>query len=430
MEKTSISYSNPIQRFLLSSNNIEKNSYVWNMLGSTLNAFQSVVILMILTRTVGLAQSGVFTIAFANANLFLYLGNYGMRNFQVSDVKMKYSFVEYLCSRLYSVSAMLFVAISFILISAITNNYSPDKICIMMLMVLQKVVDALENVFHGEYQRNDRLDVAGRCMTIRMIILVVTLGITVAFTKNLLYGLIVSTLINAIVFCLFTAWTNNQYTNKGTKSFSRDSLKSLMWHCLPLCIGTFLSFYIGNAPKYAIDAQLSAEEQACYGFIAMPVFVVGLLNNYIFMPQLHALSIMWESANIKGFIKKVLFQVGILSLITIGCLVGAFLLGIPVLSFIFNTDLSAYKMPLLVLLLGGGFLGFTGFLNAVITILRYQKYTLIGYAFVSLVALCLSSRIVFLHGIVGASILYALLMFVLSLIFAVILAVGVGRRKT
>ena len=75
-----------LKHFILNDENIEKSSYIWNMAGSMLMAFQSVIMLMILTRTVGLGEAGVFTIAYANASLFLNIGKYGMRNFQVSDV--------------------------------------------------------------------------------------------------------------------------------------------------------------------------------------------------------------------------------------------------------------------------------------------------------------------------------------------------------
>ena len=67
-----------IKRFLLDNRKIQKDSYLWNMIGSLLMAFQSVFMLMILTRTVGLEEAGRFTIANANVNLFLTIGKYGI----------------------------------------------------------------------------------------------------------------------------------------------------------------------------------------------------------------------------------------------------------------------------------------------------------------------------------------------------------------
>lgn len=78
-----------IKEFFLQTDHIDRDSFVWNMAGSMLLAFQSVIMLMVLTRVLGLADAGIFTIAYANANLFLTIGKYGMRNFQVSAASRK-----------------------------------------------------------------------------------------------------------------------------------------------------------------------------------------------------------------------------------------------------------------------------------------------------------------------------------------------------
>lgn len=426
-----------IKSFFLNDRNVEKNSYMWNMTGSMLNAFQSVVLLMIISRTIGQFAAGIFTIAYANASLFLQVGNYGVRNFQVSDIKKKFSFREYYYARLISIVLMLVLAGAYLAYSAYTKDYSSEKVWIMIWMVLQKTVDVLENVYHGQYQQNNRLDVAGRCLTIRMCILILSFGVGLIITRNLLVSLVASTIISLLVFMLFTHWTSH-IARIHTSAEDKDSADSerlvwkkvsqLMWRCLPLCAGATLSFYIGNAPKYAIDAKLSEELQACYGYIAMPVFVVGLLNNFIFMPQMFQLSKLWQERNIRAFKKRTLRQVFILAAISLVCVGGAFLLGTPVLSILYNTDLAPYRLPLVILVLGGGFLGLTGFLWAVITIIRCQKYTVYGYGVVALSALLLSDPVVERYEIMGASVLYLSMMVLLSIIFAAIFLLGVHFR--
>ena len=197
--------------------------------------------------------------------------------------------------------------------------------------------------------------------------------------------------------------------------------------CFPLFAGSFLSFYIGNAPKYAIDATLTDALQACYGFISMPVFIIGLLNNFIFNPMLFQMSVLWKEQKIKQFVQKTLIQSGIVAFITVICIAGAWLLGIPVLSWLYNTDLAPYKTELLILLLGGGFLGLSGLLNAVITIIRYQKSLMWGYVVVALLAFLFSDRIVAQYEMMGAAVLYTILMGLLCLIFAALFFIGIRK---
>ena len=78
------------------------------------NGFPVCYFLMILTRTVGLNASGIFTIAYANANLFLNIGKYGMRNYQVSDVRDEFCFREYLGSRWITTIMMIVVSIIYV----------------------------------------------------------------------------------------------------------------------------------------------------------------------------------------------------------------------------------------------------------------------------------------------------------------------------
>ena len=128
-----------MKRFLLISKDIKKDSYLWNMLGSMLTAFQSVIMLMILTRTLGLTDAGIFTIAYANANLFLTIGKYGMRYYQVSDVKHQFSFKEYKASRIVSCIAMILISALYILITGSQNNYSAEKSLIILCMCVFKI---------------------------------------------------------------------------------------------------------------------------------------------------------------------------------------------------------------------------------------------------------------------------------------------------
>ena len=176
--------------------------------------------------------------------------------------------------------------------------------------------------------------------------------------------------------------------------------------------------------------MLSDELQACYGFIAMPVFVIGLLNNFIFNPMLYQMSVLWNQRNVKKFVKKTMIQMGIVVVITVVCILGADWLGVPVLSVMYNTDLTLYKKELLILLLGGGFLGLSGLLNAVITIIRYQKSLMWGYVTIAILAFLFSDKVVGNYGLFGASVLYTALMGGLCIIFGLLFIRGIlkGRR--
>lgn len=418
-----------IEGFFLQTDHLDRDSFVWNMAGSMLLAFQSVIMLMVLTRVLGLIDAGIFTIAYANANLFLTIGKYGMRNFQVSDVNGQFTFLEYFLSRIFTVSIMIAVSIVYVIYVGNKNGYSAEKSLIIIWMSLFKVVDAFEDIFHGLYQQKGRLDIAGKAMTLR-------LGTTMLFfltgllvLKDLLVVLIFSTCITGIILIVFIRWSYKPFEQVVEKRYSIYNVLGIIKICFPLFLGSFLSFYIGNAPKYAIDSVLNDELQACYGFIAMPVFVIGLLNNFIFNPMIYKMSVLWDKGKKNEFLKRFVIQIIIVIGITLVCIVGAYLVGIPVLSFLYNTDLSAYKYELLILLLGGGFLALSGLLVTVITIIRFQNSLMFGYIIVSILAYTLSRIAVEQYSIRGAAGLYAILMAALCFLFFLFLGYGLKRKE-
>jgi O-antigen/teichoic acid export membrane protein len=415
-----------IKKFILSSNNIEKDSFIWNMAGSMIMAFQSVVLLMILTRTVGLVQSGIFTIAYANANLFLTIGRYGMRNFQVSDALNEYNFKEYLASRWISTFAMFVVSFVYVIYATVSNGYSYEKCIIIIWMCIFKLPDSLEDIFYGEYQKRGRLDIGSKAMTLRIGSTIFLYAVLLILLRDQLQSLIIATCYTYVVTFILLKGTYKPFQEKLLVDWNMVYI--LLKVCFPLFAGGFLSFYIGNAPKYAIDSSLSDELQACYGFIAMPVFVVGLLNSFIFNPMLYRISCMWHNGEIKRFVKHIIIQILCVMGITGVCVAGGYFLGIPLLSVLYNTNLSSFKSELLILLLGGGFLGISGLLNAVITIMRKQRWLLGGYLVVAVLAFVLSKRVVEVWEIRGASLLYMLLMLGICICFFAIFIFGLLEK--
>ena len=413
-----------INHFLLHSDNIGRDSFLWNMAASILFSFQSVIMLMLLTRVLGLRDAGILTIAFANANLFLTVGKYGMRYFQISDVRRQFSFGEYARSRWVTTLAMLIASAVYLLYAARRNSYEPDKSLVILCTCLMFAVTSVEDVFYGLYHQHNRLDVGGKIMTLRLAVTILVFCAGVILFQDLFVSLVLATLCTAVLLVCFVRATYHDFVREDRPA-QWQNVWLLLRICFPLFASQFLSLYITNAPKYAIDALLTDELQACYGFIAMPVFVVNLLNGFIFNPMLYRMSALWDERQLRPLVWRTVRQIGVIAALTLVCIAGAWLLGIPVLSWLYNTDLTSYKTELLVLLLGGGFLGLSGFLTTMNTVIRRKRGLMWGHAAVALMAVLGSERTVARFGLLGAAVLYVVLMAALCLIFTVLFFVGV-----
>lgn len=416
-----------------SDTSVEKAAYIWNTAAGMLNAFQSVIMLTVLTHVCDVVTAGIFTIAYANANLFLNLGKYGVRNFQVSDVHSKYGFASYHAARIVSVLAMLICGAAWTAWSAFTVGYTVDKTLVVLMMLVFKAVDAYEDVFHGNYQQHDRLDVGAKVLTFRMITMIVLYAGLIVVTHNLLLALTITTVFTTLFFVGETIWAKRTFDLPvGSIHFfksSKEDVIALLKECFPVFLAAFLLFYIGNAPKYAIDAVMDDAAQAYYGYIAMPVFVVGLLAQFIYNPIIASLSEDWAEGRSKKFARRFALQVLVIAGITIGCVVAGWLLGVPVLTILYNAELAPYRIDLIVLLVGGGFLATATLFTTGLTIIRWQNKLIPGYVVVSLAALLLCRPAVQAGGINGAAWIYLGLMAVLTIWFGIVFALGVASRQ-
>ena len=122
--------------------NIQKSSVFWNMMSSGINSVVSMFLLLIVTRLVGVAEAGIFSLGFSTSQMMLTIGNYGMRNYQVTDLNNKYSMKEYLSSRILTTILMMLIVVVFIF----AEGYFWEKALVTILLCLLKVTDAFDDV--------------------------------------------------------------------------------------------------------------------------------------------------------------------------------------------------------------------------------------------------------------------------------------------
>ena len=247
--------------FFWNNVNIKRKSIVWNFIASMLNAAISAYMLMIVTRFIGVKDGGIFAIASTLGYQLLTIGNYGMRNFQATDTKKIFTFREYLISR-FITSFLMIIAM---VIIVIVRDYSLYKALIIISFCLFKWVDAYEDVYHGLYQQNERLDVACREQSYRYIFSLIIFTISSIITKDLLISCILTFIFSLIFFIIFNNIIKTEFKTNNT--VDKKNIIKLLKECFPLFISSCLYLYICNSPKYAIDSVLNDEIQTYFGII-------------------------------------------------------------------------------------------------------------------------------------------------------------------
>ena len=419
-----------IKTLLTRTNNVKRSSYLWNAINACVSAMVSPLILIVITRSnpTDLEDAGIFSIAFAVANLLLFLGQYGFRRFQSSDVNERYSFEEYYGIRFITCAAMMIAALGYCVFGTYARGYSAKKFAVIMLICALKLVQAFSDVIHGRMQQLGRLDVATKSSCSRYICEILSFCIVYIATHNLLAASCACVIVSVIVFFITSYNVGRDYCNYKP-SYDRAAMKRLFIEGFPLFLSLFLNMYISNAPKYAIDAYLTEDVQAIYNLVFMPAYVISLIAHFIFNPILTSYAEVWARKEFGKFRSLVLRQCGVVTGLTLLAILVAATFGIPVLSWIYKVDLAEHKMSLCVVVIGGGMLAFATFFNTVITIVRLHRTLLYSYGATALAALVLSKYFVVNYGIMGAVVMYTVLMTGLAFILAVITFSKISRES-
>lgn len=416
-----------LKLLFITAKDIGSSSYIWNAISGLLVAMQSAVILMVITRTNDIEDAGIFSISYAIASLMLYIGEFGVRKFQVSDIEESYKFEDYFTARIISCLFMVLSSCIYIGYGWVLENYSIKKVIVVALMCGIKLIDAFADVFYGMFQQKWRLDIAAKTTSFRIFFSTCACLITLFYTHDLIISMVMWFIFSISTMCISTLVTAMDFC-KIRICFKYKITKQILVECFPLFLGNFLLLYIGNAPKYAIDTYMDEKMQAYFNFIFMPVFAIGLIANFIFNPVLTRLSQKWIDYEFSDFLKIAIKQMLCICAITVFAIVFAYILGIHILSLIFGIELELYKVELCILLIGGGMLAIVNFISVALTVIRRQKLLVWGYIIVATFAKFLSNYFVNNYQIIGAAFFYTFLMGLLAICFISIFSVTVKKE--
>jgi len=403
---------------------VNASSFAWNTIGSILSAGSSFVLLSCVTQAIGAADGGIFAFAFSSAQLMLTVGKYGVRSYQATDVNKEISVSTYFVSRVMSCLLMMLLCVGMVLVL----GYHGASASVITAVGLLKMVDAVEDVYHGQMQLNNKLDTAGKLLALRNLFSMVLFAALIFATGQLELTCWVTAVAS---LCLCIAINHPVLARMERIGFhwNGGELRRLTLACLPLFIGHFLSLYIYNAPKYAIEMYCSSEIQTYYNVIFMPAFAINLLSEFVFKPLLTSLALWWDGGEIGKFKKLVFKMIAYIFGLTLVILVGTYFVGAPLLSLVFGVDIAPYRTELMLLMFGGGFGAIVYFLYNVLASMRSQGAVLINYGVAAAVITAIAFWAVKDHGITAASLSYVIAEIILGVLMIVSVAMGIRRRQ-
>ncbi len=401
-----------------------KKDYIWNTLGSISFAMAFPVLTIIITFLQGEELAGMFSVTFVTAQMFMVVGNYAVRVFQVTDIS-KFKFVDYQFHRFTS-CALMFL---FNLIYNVIKGYTGILLKISIIVCVYKLIDALADVYEGELQRKEMLYVAGRALFFRVVIAVFAFSIVLLHTENLLFSLNIMVIASLVVFLIMTYRPTLRISREEKRKLNFENMIQLYIQCFPLFLSFFLMGYITNSPKYALEKVMDYRYQTYYNAIYFPSQIIFMLTGFVFKPMLVTLGNYWNKnakKELTALIGKVLLVVSVLTALGMGIV---YLVGVPILEIVFGVNLYGYQLHAVCMIAAGGMIAIINFFYDILTIMRKQRKLMVIYLTSFGLSILLPTFFVTHWGIGGACVLYFLLVTCLAMLQGIVLIMELVKMK-
>jgi len=400
-----------IRDFFIGDGN-KKNVMFWTGLSGITVSGTSIITLLIITRFLGVVDGGIYSIGLAVSQQLSSIGTLCLRTFQASDISKKYSLSEYKLLRLLSCISMFAVSILWVTF----HNYDMTKIQVVLVMCMYKVIESYGDMYEGIYQRNDRFDISGKSYFIKSFVALLVSLFTIFISNNLLLAMSLMTVVYFVLFIIIDLNLIDYFEEDNKVQRSWTKISELFVVGLPIFINSYLMLYINNASKYSIDTYCDEATVTVFNILYMPAFCINLLVSFIARPLIVELAKKLEEGYIDK-IKRILLKEVIL-VITIGLVVilAMYTIGVPILGFVYGVDISLYKIEFVIVLLGGAFYAMYTVFYYMITILRRQIALLVSCLVGALITVIVMPILVNKFGMLGASIGYAGIMFLVMVI--------------
>ncbi|MCI8295195.1 MAG: lipopolysaccharide biosynthesis protein [Lachnospiraceae bacterium] len=399
---------------------LEKQNMLWNIAGSFLYAFASMVLSFLVMRIAGEDAGGVFAVGFSAVGQQMFtLAYFGLRPFQSTDggpAHGGYPFGGYLAHRKLTTGAAFLTAAIFALWMVGSGAYGWEKGLAVFLLAAYKIIDGYADVYGSEFQRQGYLYLTGKSDAFRTLLSVTVFLTLLAGTRQLLpacVGALCAQIAGVVLFDL----TALRVLPEVEHEYQKGSIKGIFSQSGLLFLSVFLDFYIFSAARYAIDSRLDDAASGYFNLLFMPTSAIYLVANFVIRPFLTRMTDCWNRRDLAG-LKKILQKLGGIILgLTVLAVGGCLVLGRPVLRLMelllgegYEGSLTAYLPVFVLIVFGGGVYAFGNLLYYTLVVMRQQKAIFGVYVVTFIAALFLAPLLVTHFKLFGAAAAYCLFM--------------------
>lgn len=405
---------NNIYKRLLDRQVSLKENTLWYTMGTMCSSATSFLLMIYVTRILGVDEAGVFSISYSVGQLMLSIGWFGTRQFQVSDINEEFKFSDYLSLKIITSIVMMIGC----LIYSVFLHFNTYKLLITFLYCLFMICDVFADLFSARFQQVDKLFLSGISYIIRILGYNLVILVSLLCFKNLIVAIVLAMIYSALELTFFDLQLIKRISQIKME-FHLVKIIQLIKNCFPLFISSFLTTFIVNVPKNAIELNFDSSVQTYYNIIFMPSYIINLFCMFIFVPLYTSIANTWLNSTKNRFVKTIVKLFVFDIVLSVLVFIGDYLLGIPLLELVYGVDLHTVKSSFLILIVAGCFTSMNSILSYIFTVIRRQKFMIYIYLIAIILPQLLVNWLTSKYGIFGASLDYLIGIALITVMFII-----------
>ena len=342
-----------------------KANMIWNSFGSLFYlGCQWFITVLVVWLSDGFDAAGVLSLAMSVYNMFSSLAIYRMYTYQVSDVKHENSVGEYFAFRLLTCAIALFAITAYSVLSC------PEQaVPAIITYSLYKMASLLIDVLHGLDQINNRMDIIGKSLMVQGLssLAFFCMGMILLQDIAITFLLMMTGIIAVGVI----------YDLPRSKRFERlrvgisgKKISYLFRHCSLIVVAAIACGAAASIPRQFLSLYSGSASLGIYASVAAPVAIIQMGASYIYNPLLSRFSTAYNEDRfdeLRKLLIKVSFGIASMGIISAFALE---LLGQPLLTLMFGTEIASYSYLMLPLILCAMVTAYTWFLSDLLVSFR------------------------------------------------------------
>ena len=345
-------------------------------------------------------DGGVLSLAISLSNFFFTVCTFGLRNFQVSDMKGRYSASLYLSTRLITCAAGFFLCCGFV--AASPHHHNRTGLCIILYM-LYRLTEAWVDGLAAEQQKAWHMERIALSFFARAAASLGGFVGVMLLTKSLPLAIAVMALLCMAVVLLLDMPYVRRLTGCRLHPSLGDS-RPLFREALPLMLNAALLTVMAAIPRYALEYYHGAETLGFYAAVATPAVIIQAGCNFIYSPLVAPMAEMWLAGDVGGMARRVLRVALLITAFLLAVIAGAAVLGRWGLQLIFGASILPHAWLLIPVLITSWCMAMIYYLDVPLTVMRRQRSMTVVHGIAAALMAALSAVLIPRMGMQGVNI--------------------------